>query len=67
MQSISREVKEYNRLYNVNMFSIDDLRGIIDASDDNDKYDVILNALKVGYTRGHNDGYIRATREAQPV
>lgn len=64
MQTISKEVKEYDRLYNPNMFTIDDMQNIISTSD-GDKYDIILRALKVGYTRGHNDGMKRATREAQ--
>ena len=48
------------------MFSIDDMQSIISTSD-GDKYDIILRALKVGYTRGHNDGYTRATRDARAL
>ena len=63
MKNINAMVKEYNRLYDTNMFSIGDMQNIINESD-GDKYDIILNALKVGYTIGRNDGYKRATRDA---
>lgn len=64
MKNVNADLNEFDKLYNVNMFSIFDLQHIINESD-GDKYDIIVKALKVGYVRGHNDGYIRATREAQ--
>ena len=66
MQSISADIKEFNRLYMAeNDFTTGDLQAIHDISDN--MYDIICNALKVGFTRGYNKAQADAEREGQTI
>ena len=57
MRNIDRNLQEYDRLTRRKLrdpFSASDLKQLADLSDD--KYDLISNALKLGYAVGHAAG-----------
>lgn len=66
MQSISADIKEFDRLYRAdNDFTTSDLQSIHDMSDN--MYDIICNALKAGFTRGYNKAQADAERKGQTI
>ena len=52
MQSISKEVKEYDRLFDADNFSAGDIQTLLEAGN-NEGFATVLSALKVGYYRGY--------------